>query len=323
LQLKPAPSLGAANATIVTEFANIIILNKLDLAPSPEYIERASLLIHKLNPGAKVIKSRFSRVDLKDLINTGLFNFEDAAASPGWLKSLQEKGAPETEEYSIGSFVYEARRPFHPEKLFELLDSTFAIIENPQIQNIPEGDDIDDAEKVIDEDEDEEMEDDQESEEENTEEDDEENVFAFDKNEMAKRLEKKRSGPFANVLRSKGFFWLASRPKSMGEWSQAGLVLTATNYGPWFCDLPEELMPKNLDVLAAIKKDFIEGLGDKRQEIVIIGTFDDKIKEKEAICAALDSCLLNDKEMKKYDKGKFDVFEDPWEEWEFIDYEDV
>lgn len=296
------------------EFANVIILNKIDLAPSSKHIERATGLIRKLNPGAKVIQTKYSRVDLKELINTGLFNFDEAAASPGWLKSLNEKGAPESEEYNIGSFVYEARRPFHPERLYDLLHSTFAIIENPQMQNIPQGNLIEGAEEVMNEGEDEDMEDDDDDD------DDEDGDLAFDKDDIANRLEKKRTGPFANVLRSKGFIWLATRPKSMGEWSQSGLVLTATNYGPWFCDIPEELMPDDPAVLAAVKKDFVEVWGDKRQEIVIIGTFEDKTKEKDAICAALDACLLNDKEMKKYVEGKFGAFDDPWEEWEFIDY---
>ncbi len=300
------------------EFANIIILNKLDLAPSQDFIKRVTNMIRKLNPTAKVIRSTYSRVDPKELINTSLFNFDDAARSPGWLLSLKEKHKPESEEYGIGSFVYQARRPFHPERLFNLLHSNFAIIESPDMQNIPEGDEIEEDETAeSDNENDQDMEDTEE-----VEKGEEAMEHTFDKQDIAMRIARKRTGPFANVIRSKGFFWLSTRPKSMGEWSQAGMVLTATNYGPWFCDLPDNLMPKDPHVLEDVMKNFVEEVGDKRQEIVIIGTFAQSTTEKDALRAVLDACLLNEEEMKNYNDGKYDSFNDPWEDWDFIDYND-
>ena len=89
---------------------------------------------------------------------------------------------------------------------------------------------------------------------------------------MAARAE----GPFANVLRSKGFMWLATRPLNQGEWSQAGAILVVSNGGPWNCTLsPEDWDTDDED---AVREKFseIEEIGDRRNEIVFIGTFEDK-----------------------------------------------
>jgi G3E family GTPase len=57
-------------------------------------------------------------------------------------------------------------------------------------------------------------------------------------------VENKKSNPtFAGLLRSKGFFWLATRPSLHGEWSQAGAMLTLQGGGPWFCTLDDGKHP--------------------------------------------------------------------------------
>jgi len=107
------------------EFANVIVLNKTDL------IDQSTLgllkaAIQKLNPGAKIISSSFSKIDPKEVLNTGLFNFEEAQHSAGWQKEL-ERGThtPETEEYGIGSFVFRNQKPFHPERLWKYLSEEY------------------------------------------------------------------------------------------------------------------------------------------------------------------------------------------------------
>jgi len=104
------------------EFANVIIINKLDLV-NENQINKIEGIIKKLNPDAIVEKTTFGQIDLKKILNTNLFDFEKAALSPGWLKVLRNEVIPESEEYNISSFVYRARKPFHPKRLWDLLNS--------------------------------------------------------------------------------------------------------------------------------------------------------------------------------------------------------
>ena len=103
------------------EFANVLVLNKTDRMKAEE-IGRLREILHRMNPEARIIESAFGRVDLKQVLDTGLFDEEKAASAPGWLKELRGEHTPETEEYGISSFVYRARRPFHPERLWRALD---------------------------------------------------------------------------------------------------------------------------------------------------------------------------------------------------------
>jgi G3E family GTPase len=107
------------------EFANVIILNKTDLVDEKTVgVLKAS--IQKLNPGAKIITSHFSKVDPKEILNTQRFDFEEAQRSAGWQKEL-EGGVhtPETEEYGISSFVFRHQKPFHAERLWKYLNKKY------------------------------------------------------------------------------------------------------------------------------------------------------------------------------------------------------
>lgn len=104
------------------EFADVIILNKTDLV-SPSELERLKGLIKHLNPEAKQIESSFGKVDLKQILNTSLFDFQKAAEAPGWMQELRGEHIPETIEYGISSFVYRSRMPVHPERLGEFLNA--------------------------------------------------------------------------------------------------------------------------------------------------------------------------------------------------------
>ena len=116
-------------------------------------IERLTAILKTLNTEAKIVPISHGKVDVGEVLDTGLFNFERAQLAPGWLKEMRGEHVPETEEYGIGSFSYEARRPFNPEKFFKFLHST---------------------------------------------------------------------KQFGKLIRSKGYFWLATRPEYAGQWSQAG-----------------------------------------------------------------------------------------------------
>lgn len=107
------------------EFANVIVMNKTDLVD----IETVGVLkaaIKKLNPGAKIIAATFGGVNPKELLHTGLFDFEEARNAAGWQKELEvEQHVPETEEYGISSFVFRNNKPFHPERLWKYLNEEY------------------------------------------------------------------------------------------------------------------------------------------------------------------------------------------------------
>jgi G3E family GTPase len=107
------------------EFANVIILNKTDLVDA-NTVGLLKAAIQKLNPGAKIIQSEFSKVPPEKILNTGLFNFDEAQNSAGWQKELEsEHHTPETEEYGISSFVFRNQRPFHPERFWNYLNDEY------------------------------------------------------------------------------------------------------------------------------------------------------------------------------------------------------
>ena len=118
------------NRTIVNlltdqiEFANVIVLNKTDLI-KPQDLKLLKAVIKKLNPDAKIIESVFSKVDPREILFTGLFDFDKAAASAGWIQELNHVHKPEIEEYGISSLVFRDRRPFHKERWFRFLKEEF------------------------------------------------------------------------------------------------------------------------------------------------------------------------------------------------------
>lgn len=109
------------------EFANVILLNKVDLV-SDEEKKQVYNLLGKLNPNAEIIETERSKVDLTRVLNTNKFDMNEAAENPDWL--AEERGAhtPETEEYGISSFVFKSRKPFHPDRLWKLMESDWPSI---------------------------------------------------------------------------------------------------------------------------------------------------------------------------------------------------
>ncbi|WP_104382819.1 GTP-binding protein [Sphingobacterium sp. HMA12] len=118
------------NRTIVNlltdqiEFANVIILNKVDLV-AEETIGTLEAAIGKLNPKAKLIRTQFGQVNPEAIMGTGSFDFEEASASVGWIRELETEHIPETEEYGISSFVFRSQRPFHPQRLHTYLNERY------------------------------------------------------------------------------------------------------------------------------------------------------------------------------------------------------
>ncbi|KAG7932522.1 hypothetical protein KL904_004313 [Ogataea polymorpha] len=306
------------------EFCDVIILNKTS-GISKKKIADIEKIVHQLNPVAKVYKTDYCKIDLKHILNTGLYDFEKATTSAGWLQSIKEMSIregkfgdnqssrlapkPETEEYGINNFVYTARKPFHPQRLYDLVVNKFYVIEQTQLDDTKNSEDDD-------EDEDDEEEDDDEEDEE---EEDEKTT-----------IENKKNSAFGPLLRSKGDFWIASRYIVRGEWSHAGTMLTLKGGMPWFA-VSREFWPEDPKAVEMILQDFQGAHGDRRQEIVMIGLSIDK----EQITKALDSALLTDEEMERFDgivknaNGLLDIekklnkaFEDPFEPWLMLENEE-
>lgn len=222
------------------EFADVILISKTDLA-EPSEIERLEAILKTLNTNARIVKIANGAVDTDAVLNTGLFDFDRAQQAPGWLKEMRGEHVPETEEYGIGSFSYHARRPFHPEKIFNFFHGT-------------------------------------------------------DK--------------FGKLIRSKGYFWLATRPEFAGQWSQAGGIARYGFAGMFWKAVPKSSWPTDEDYLASIKEQWVEPFGDMRQELVFIG----QGLDKEAVTAALDSCLLSEEDLLK-GREYWETLSDPFPEW--------
>jgi G3E family GTPase len=116
------------------------------------------------------------------------------------------------------------------------------------------------------------------------------------------------NGAFPDVIRSKGFFWIASRPGVAGEWSTAGGVIGIGPAGAWWAAVPAEHWPTEPEAVADIAARVHAGpWGDRCQELVFIGTELDQ----RALTARLDACLLTDDEL----KADWTAFDDPWPSW--------
>jgi G3E family GTPase len=102
------------------EFADVILLNKTDLV-SPHERNELSQILKSLNSGAKVIETKRSQVQLTEILNTHSFDFDKAKEAPGWMSVLRGQEKSETLEYGVSSFVFRAKKPFHPERLWKFL----------------------------------------------------------------------------------------------------------------------------------------------------------------------------------------------------------
>jgi G3E family GTPase len=100
------------------EFANVLVVSKTDLVEASD-LARLEGILHHLNPDARIVRADHGRVPVGAVLGTSLFDDAKAATYAGWAKELLGIHTPETEEYGISSFVFRARRPFHPVRLCE------------------------------------------------------------------------------------------------------------------------------------------------------------------------------------------------------------
>ena len=223
------------------EFSDILLISKTDLAGAGE-LERLKGVLRSLNTEAEILPIEHGAVPLDKVLETGRFSFERAQQAPGWLKEMRGEHTPETEEYGISSFVYRARRPFHPAKFYDFLH-----------QGISSG----------------------------------------------------------KLIRSKGFFWLATRPEFAGNWSQAGGIARHGFAGMFWKAVPEKNWPEDSEYRQAIMDSWEEPFGDMRQELVFIGQNLDQAD----ITRQLDACLLDDEQLLA-GKSFWQTLNDPFPAWE-------
>ncbi|MFM0192323.1 GTP-binding protein [Paraburkholderia strydomiana] len=239
------------------EFCDVLVVNKADLVSADE-LTRLQRILARINPRAVQVVSRFGAVPLDQVLNTGRFDFDEASSTPGWLAALNghehehehahgHSHHSEADEFGIGNFVYRARRPFHPERLWALLHEEWK-----------------------------------------------------------------------GVLRSKGFFWLATRNDIAGSLSQAGGACRHGPAGMWWAAQDRSEWPEADDELAAeIAADWYGApddlsIGDRRQELVMIGVGIDPALWS----AKFDACLLTDAEYALGPQG-WQQFADPFPAWDF------
>lgn len=112
------------------------------------------------------------------------------------------------------------------------------------------------------------------------------------------------------LIRSKGFFWLATRPQFAGSWSQAGGVARYGAAGLFWAALPRDQWPEDPEYLEAIKAQWVEPFGDMRQELVFIG----QGLDKHDIIARLDDCLISEDELLQ-GREMWKTLPDPFPSW--------
>ena len=114
------------------------------------------------------------------------------------------------------------------------------------------------------------------------------------------------------VVRAKGFFWLATRPQWVGEIAQAGSLVQHEAIGYWWAAVPKKNWPEDEDLVSRINKTWHKLWGDRRQEIVFIGT---REMDKAAMSAELDACLMQVPETGPVDTSAWSKLPDPFPTW--------
>lgn len=122
------------------------------------------------------------------------------------------------------------------------------------------------------------------------------------------RLHGVLNGPLPGVIRAKGHFWIATRPKWVAEFSLAGALSSVAPLGGWWASVPQERWPTDPASLSHVKEHWVEPWGDRRQELVFIGSGMDKA----AITAALDACLLD---TDGFEPAAWTGLDDPFPAW--------
>lgn len=124
MAIAPADDRGLGDLLVEqVEFADVLVVSKADLVDEESIFEVIGVL-KALNPSAEIVVSSNSDIAIDKVLGTGRFDMEKSMQSPAWIKELNNEHTPETEEYGISSFAFRARKPFHPARLLEYLNSS-------------------------------------------------------------------------------------------------------------------------------------------------------------------------------------------------------
>lgn len=207
------------------EYANIILVNKLDLLDEAGY-QAVHGILAGLNPTAQIVPMTHGNIELSRILGTHLFDLPRLAASPGWMSQMEatDATASESDTYGVKSWVYRERAPFHPQRLLDFL-----------------------------------------------------------------------SRPWRNglLLRSKGYFWLASRHLETGLLAQSGRQFQWDYVGHWWNFIEPSQWPRDEYRLQSLMAKWDSVVGDCRQELVFIG----QDLDTHALQRELDTCLLSTEEI--------------------------
>ncbi|MDR5855912.1 GTP-binding protein [Caballeronia sp. LZ062] len=230
------------------EFCDVIVINKTDLVGHDE-LDRLADMLRALNPRAVQLRTEHGNAPLGELLDTGRFDLDATGSAAGWLAILNNE--LETDASSIGHFVYRARRPFHPQRLWNLLHEEWR-----------------------------------------------------------------------DVLRAKGFFWLATRSVVGGSLSQAGGTLRHGPAGVWWAaqdrsEWPTDDPELEAEIVAEWFGDLDDNsIGDRRQELVLIGVdLDADLWQRK-----FDACLLTDEEW-TLGSDAWQHFDDPFPAWDVEEHD--
>ena len=222
------------------EFADLLLINKCDLV-TPAQRDAVEAFLRKVNPTAEVMRTEHGVLPPAALLERVRFSMHKAETYPQWLAEAREhEHTPETLEYGISSFVFRAKRPFHPKRLHAALGG------------------------------------------------------------------RPRPGALAQLLRLKGFVWLATQPSQQAHAALAGTQFTMGPGPRWMAAVPREQWPEGMaeamqaeqatrlaDGLADSEMLWDTEHGDRRTEMVCIG----RDLDHEAARAQLEACLLTAEEM--------------------------
>ena len=301
------------------EYSDVVLLNKTDLIDEAQ-LENIRDRVTLLNPDAKLIPCRHSQIPVMEVVDTRLHDLDaynerltrlaggfDGNSQAVKLELVQESccAAKEAEgkdpccdtearprsvesgvskvvlpmasktrhssRFGISSFLYLARRPFHPERFAQAFVHKFFVYQDddPGRQGNQESGIANDDEET--------------SEPKRTPEE-------FQR--MALDREKIRTEQLGQVIRSKGFLWLADMHDLVGTFSHAGNLVVLDSHGPW-ATLESKAYRGTQEEKSKLRKDWVAPWGDRRQELVFIG----QNLDHASIQGVLDECLLSDEEL--------------------------